>query len=184
MSRAWHVAKTRSGQDQIALDNLQRQSFEPYYPQTRVIRTRHGRIVESFEGLFPGYIFVKFSRELDQWKSINSTRGVQKLISFSDDGTPSTVPNREVEFLQAQEKQGKLDARLRIGDRVRPKTVSSFQPTGRVIATRGERIEFLMRLLGREVRCIASSSALYLVGRSNWSGSAAAIDINQNANAL
>lgn len=161
----WHVAKTKIGQDQIALDNLKRQEFDSYYPITTIVRPYRGRIVEAREGLFPGYIFVKFSKLNDQWRIINSTRGVQRLLSFSDSGIPSTVPNHEVDKIKAQEKQDELDKIFRLGDRVRLKSGSAFAPTGRVIATRGERIEFLMRLLGREVRCIALSKALYLVGR-------------------
>lgn len=176
MNRAWHVAKTKAGQDHVALDNLQRQNFEPYYPRARVIRRRRGRMIEEYQGLFPGYIFIKFSRELDQWKSINSTRGVQRLLSFSEDGTPSTVPDREVDKLKAQENQIRYDERLHVGDRIKVKNCSVFQPTGTVVASRGQRIEFLMRLLGREVRCIAASSALYLVGRAHRPASAAAID--------
>lgn len=164
--RKWHVAQTKAGQDQIALDNLQRQNFDSYYPMISAIRKRRERIIEQFEGLFPGYVFVKFSRQEDSWRSINSTRGVQKLLSFSDDGLPSSVPIGEVERLKQQEKQGELEKFFRVGDRVRMKNCSAFQPSGRVISARGERIEFLMRLLGRDVKCIAASRALYLVGRT------------------
>lgn len=164
--RQWHVAKTKSGQDQIALEHLKRQSFDSYYPLTSTLQKRKGRIIEHYEGLFPGYVFVKFSKILDQWRIINSTRGVQRLLSFSEDGTPSTVPHDEVEKLKRREKQGEFEKLLRVGDRVRLKNASTFQPSGYVIATRGERIEFLMRLLNRDVKCIAAQSELYLVGRS------------------
>lgn len=76
------------------------------------------------------------------------------------------VPDVEVERLKQQEKQGESDRFLRIGDRIKLRNCSTFQPTGRVIAARGERIEFLMRLLGRDVKCIAAHTALYLVGRT------------------
>jgi transcription antitermination factor NusG len=161
----WHVAKTKSGQDQIALENLKRQAFESFYPVAIVAKFYRGKIIESTEGYFPGYVFVRFSKQDDQWRIINSTRGVQKLLSFAENGLPSSVQDHEVERLQREEKQGELAQHLQIGDRVRMKNCSTFQPSGRVIATRGERIEFLMRLLGRDVKCIAAQSALYLVGR-------------------
>jgi transcription antitermination factor NusG len=121
----WHVAKTKIGQDQIALDNLKRQEFDSYYPITTIVRPYRGRIVEATEGLFPGYVFVKFSRLDDQWRIINSTRGVQRLLSFSIAEYPPAFPWRSGKAKE-QEKQDKLDRSLRIGDRVRLKSGSLF----------------------------------------------------------
>jgi transcription antitermination factor NusA-like protein len=49
------------------------------------------------------------------------------------------------------------------GDRIRLKFGASVDQIGEVLRTRGERVEFLMRLLGRKVRCIAPVHALELV---------------------
>lgn len=162
-ARRWYVAKTRSGQDQIAVENLARQSFAAFYPTVQIERQRRQRITRSIEGLFPGYVFVNFALDDTRWRAINSTRGIASLLSFSKDGTPSPVKRGEVEHLQAEEKAGKFELAFRVGDTVRARNQSVFSPTGRVIAAQGDRIEFLLQLLGRDVKCIAASSALYVV---------------------
>src|SRR5262245_19731087 len=167
MPDRWYVAKTKSGQDRIALDNLKRQLFEVYYPQITIERYRAGRIRRDCESLFPGYVLVRFALETATWRVINSTRGVYRLLSFAEDGRPSALPEGEIERLQEREKQGKLFVSeiltLRRGDQIRLKVGPSVDQIGQVIRTRGERVEFLMRLLGRKVRCIAPMHALELV---------------------
>ena len=88
-------------------------------------------------------------------------------MSFSEDGRPSAVPFGEVESLQDREKQGQFKfseiTRFRRGDVVQVKNGVSVGLTGKVVRTRGERVEFLLRLLGRHVRCIAPCHTLHLV---------------------
>jgi transcriptional antiterminator RfaH len=175
----WYAAKTKSGQDTIACNNLTRQSFAIYYPKMVIERYRQGRITRETEPLFPGYILISFELDNTAWRAINNTRGVYKLLSFSEDGRPSRMPNGEVESLQDKEKQGKLYIsevlRLRRGDLVRLKFGPSTDRIGEVMRARGERIEFLMSLLGRRIRCIAPLHALDLVGRRRVCASAEAV---------
>jgi transcriptional antiterminator RfaH len=179
MQKHWYAAKTKSGQDLIAIDNLKRQQFQIYYPQITIERARNGRISRDRESLFPGYILVAFVLEDSAWRSINSTRGVYRLLSFNPDGRPSAMPDGEVELLQEKEKQGKLYIsevlRLRRGDQVRMKFGPSVDRIGEVLRTRGERVEFLLTLLGRKVRCISPCHALELVPRRVMSARAVAM---------
>jgi len=151
----------------MAIGNLRRQEFETYYPQMTIERLRKGRIQRDKESLFPGYVLLRFGLETSTWKAINNTRGVYRLLSFNKDGRPSALPEGEIERLQEREKQGKLFVSeiltLRRGDQIRLKVGPSVDQIGQVIRTRGERVEFLMRLLGRKVRCIAPMHALELV---------------------
>jgi len=175
----WYAAKTKAGQDAIACTNLGRQSFTIYYPQMVIERYRQGRIIRETEPLFPGYILISFQLDNTQWRVINNTRGIYKLLSFNEDGRPSRMPDGEVESLQDQEKQGKLYisevVRLRRGDLVRLKFGPSADRIGEVLRTRGERVEFLMQLLGRRIRCIAPRHALDLVPRRGLACSAVAM---------
>lgn len=52
---------------------------------------RAGRLRSGSAPLFPGYIFVKISPEGQEWRSINSTYGVYKLVALSRE-TPTNVP--------------------------------------------------------------------------------------------
>src|SRR5262245_28300298 len=102
-SPRWYCAKTKAGQDHLAISNLRRQEFETYYPQMTIERFRNGRIQHEKESLFPGYVLLRFGLETTTWKAINNTRGVYRLLSFNDDGRPSALPEGEIEWLQERE---------------------------------------------------------------------------------
>ena len=165
----WYAAKAKAGQTAIAIENLKRQSFEIYSPRIEIDRMRAGRVRRESEALFPGYVLIRFLLEPSAWRIINSTRGIQRLISFAEDGKPSPIPVGQIEMLQESEKAGKLYisevTSLRKGDRVRIKIGPAADQLGDVLSTKGERVEFLLRLLGGKIRCIAPSHALDLVGR-------------------
>jgi len=175
----WFVAKTKPGQSAVAVVNLQRQSFDAYAPQCVIERASKGRITRTREPLFPNYVLVQFALSLTAWRSINSTRGVNRLVSFSEDGTPSALPDGEVEKLKQREKSGDLFIseviRLRRGDRVRVAVGNATDALGDVVRTRGERVELLLNLLGARVRCIAPQHTLHLVERATPARSAVAI---------
>lgn len=164
----WYCVKAKPGQDQIAISHLRRQQFEIYYPRISVERFKAGKVVRESVPLFPSYVLVRFALQVSTWRSINGTRGVLRLLSFNENGQPSAIPPGQIEQLQQAEKSGKLFVseilRLRRGDRIRMKFGASVDQMGEVLRTRGERVEFLLRLFGRTVRCIAPQHALELVG--------------------
>jgi transcriptional antiterminator RfaH len=182
-SMRWYAAKTKAGQDGIALDNLKRQAFETYYPRMTVERYRNGQVRRDHESLFPGYVLVRFALETSSWKTINNTRGVYRLLSSKEDGHPSALPDNEVDWLQERERSGKLYIseiqRFRRGDQVRLKVGPSADQVGQVLRARGERVEVLLQLLGRQVRCIAPNHALALVPSHISGGSAVAMPETQ-----
>jgi transcriptional antiterminator RfaH len=166
----WYVARTKTGQENVAFDNLTRQNFNAYYPRVAIERLRHGRITTTTEQLFPGYILVSMVLEIHAWRIINNTYGVIRLLSFMADGTPSPLPIGEVEQLQQRESAGQLRIseirQFRRGDLIRMKVGPAVDQLGTVVRTRGERVEWLMRLLGQQVRCIGPMHAVELVGKS------------------
>ena len=62
---------------ETAEQNLARQSFEAFFPSVLI---RYSRVHVIKEPLFRGYGFVRFDCEVDRWLSINSTRGVIRLL--------------------------------------------------------------------------------------------------------
>jgi transcriptional antiterminator RfaH len=167
----WYAARAKPGQERLALENLSRQEFTAYYPRIHIERFKKGKIIKEVEGLFPGYLFVNVALDPAAWRTINSTRGIMRLLSFSQDGRPSPVPPGHIEALREREISGEflipMAARFRKNDTVRIKNGPSAGKTGRVLATKGERVEFLFNLLGREVKCIAPQHILYLVGKGD-----------------
>jgi len=175
----WYAARAKPSQERVALDNLKRQNFQAYYPLIQFEKAKNGKVVRTTEGLFPGYLFVNCFLEPAAWRLINSTRGILKLLSFSQDGKPAPVPNGEIEKLQLQEKSGEFVISeivvFKKGDFIKIKNGPSAGRVGQVIRTRGERVEFLLQLLGRHVRCIAPQHTLDLVERERKSSCAVAI---------
>ncbi len=167
MRDQWFCVRAKPSQERIALENLKRQQFQAYNPQIQIERIKNGKVTRETESLFPGYLFVYFALEPHAWRAINGSRGVLKLLSFSEDGKPSAVPNGQIESIQAQERKGEFRfseiQRFRKGDLIQIKNGMSVGLKGRVVRTKGERVEFLMRLLGRQVRCITAAHMLHLV---------------------
>ena len=79
----WFAVVTKPRQEQIALDNLQRQDFECFLPladnpyQRR--RKRHQRRIEP---LFPRYLFLNAIAGQQNLAPVRSTRGVTTMVRF------------------------------------------------------------------------------------------------------
>jgi len=160
----WYAARTKSRQENLALRNLARQQFEAYSPHVEIKRTIRRRIISTSEPIFPGYVLIKFALADASWRAINSTRGIVSLIMTGENGIPAPLPVGEVEAIQRREKSGELiiarDDLIRRGDKVRIKFGTAADAIGKVIFTRGERIELLLHLLGRETRVKAPLHAV------------------------
>jgi len=81
----WAVARTLVHREPVAARRLEAAGFEVYAPKT------------NSGALFAGYIFV---RVVDQWRAIDRTVGVLKLVKFGD--APARCPDAEIVKLQAQ----------------------------------------------------------------------------------
>lgn len=84
----WYGVKCKPRQDFRALENLERQGFSCYLPVLSVERLRHGRMVETSEALFPGYLFIQLDNINGNWWPIRSTRGVSQIVCFNDRPLP------------------------------------------------------------------------------------------------
>ena len=87
----WYLLQLKPNAHQVALRNLQRQGFHTFLPLQEVTLRRAERFIEKRRPLFPGYMFVGFDPDAAPWRKINSTLGVAKLVSFSEQ--PRAVPN-------------------------------------------------------------------------------------------
>ena len=95
---SWYVAQLKPNGFNKARLNLVRQGFECFMPM-RKITVRHARKLSTcLRPVFPGYIFVKFELDKGDWRKINSTPGVNKLISFHE-RRPSKIPDPLLEVL-------------------------------------------------------------------------------------
>jgi transcriptional antiterminator RfaH len=163
----WYAAKTKPRQEHTALEHLRRQNFETYCPRIMIERLKSTGIRRELEPLCPGYVLIRFDLSDTTWRVINSTRGISKLLSFTENGTPTAITPGSVESLKALEAQGKLFisevTRLHRGDKVRIKFGTLSDRIAEVVFSQGNRITLLLNLLGRKVPIKAPLHALEVV---------------------
>lgn len=158
MEPRWYVVQTRPHAEEKAAVNLVRQGFEPYLPRYRK-RRRHARRVESvLAPLFPGYLFVSFDIAVQRWRTIQSTIGVSRLVSYGDE--PVSVADRVVSDLKMREdRNGAIQLepapRFAPGEKVRI-VEGVFAACLGIYAGMPDRdrVSILLDLLGRKVRVV------------------------------
>ena len=97
----WYVAQIKPNGLARAQANLNRQSFETFMPLRRKT-VRHARQMRDIlQPVFPGHLFIKFGSQRADWRKINSTFGVGRLISF-EAGKPAPVPDTLMAGLRAR----------------------------------------------------------------------------------
>ncbi len=145
----WAVALCKSGSENVAVDNLQRQGFVSYIPK---YLQRVGKVTKV-KILFPRYIFVQIE---EQWHSINSTRGVSRLI-LTNENKPAVIQDEVIEELKSREDSKGLiqlpsQGRFRQGENV---TIANGVLEGYNGIYEGmrdaDRVRVLIDLLGRKV---------------------------------
>lgn len=103
----WFLAQLKPNCSQIANRNLIRQGFRVFLPLEEQSRQRNGRFVTVERPLFPGYIFVAFDVTKGLWRTVNSTYGITRLVSFGQE--PAPVPSDFVtQLMQRCDGAGKL----------------------------------------------------------------------------
>lgn len=151
----WFLAQLKPNGFLTAQRNLQRQGFTTFMPM-REKTVRHARKrSEVLRPLFPGYIFVNFDVDLTQWRVINSTFGVLRLVTARPD-KPQMAPEALMAALLAR--CGEQDVvlppvALNAGDKVR--VVDG--PFRNIVAevesmTAQNRVGLLLKVMGRATR--------------------------------
>jgi transcriptional antiterminator RfaH len=119
-----------------------------------ITRRKASRFVNVLKPLFPGYMFVSVNADLAPWRTINSTIGVSRLVSF--ESKPRPLPRQLVSGLMLRcDTDGKIlpSKTLNEGDRVELLTgpFASFIATVETIDPE-QRIWILMDFMGQRTR--------------------------------
>jgi transcriptional antiterminator RfaH len=80
----WYVVHAKPREERRALEHLERQGYECFFPELSSERRRSGRLVCVPQPLFPRYLFIRLDDYSSNWMSIRSTRGVSRLVQFGD----------------------------------------------------------------------------------------------------
>lgn len=156
MSVQWFVVNTKPRQEQVALDNLQRQGYQVYLPRIAMRERRRDQWRTVSEPLFPGYVFVQLRLGQDNTAPIRSTLGARGLVRFGAH-TPS-LENSLIDWfkhreLQQFEKPGTLSDLFKPGV---PVTIQSGPFAGiqavYEMPKSNDRALLLISILGRETR--------------------------------
>lgn len=143
----WYLIQTKPRQEERAEEHLRRQQFECYRPEKPRVHSSR-----SAEPLFPGYLFIRLDRHLDNWYPIRSTRGVARVVSFG--GEPTPVKDELIEQLRQRLAVAPQPARtpaFKPGDKVQL-LAGSFRELEAIFvcADGDERSVILLNLLQRE----------------------------------
>jgi transcription elongation factor/antiterminator RfaH len=149
----WYVVHTLPFAEARADHQLQKQEFRTFQPK-RHKTIRHARKLSTVEApFFPGYLFIVLDLARHQWRSVNGTFGVSRLVMQGDQ--PHPVPRGVVEALiEAADARGilQLDRNLQLGGSVR----LMAGPFAEQIAILDKlddsgRVQVLLDILGRRV---------------------------------
>jgi transcriptional antiterminator RfaH len=150
----WYLIQFKPNSHHLAARNLQRQGFETFLPMQKITLRKASRFVSDCKPFFPGYMFVSVNADLAPWRTINSTLGVSKLVSFG--GKPKPIPLQLISALMR-----KLDSSGTMlptnnfieGDRVEMLTgpFANFIATVDTIDPK-QRIWVLIDLMGQKTR--------------------------------
>lgn len=151
--RRWYAVRSHPRKEVLADQQLARQGFRTFLPTYRKVSQRPTRVETVDAPFFPGYLFVHFGTEVDRWRSVNSTVGVQRIVSFGD--TPAPAPRGLVEgMIQNASDNGLLQFNedLKPGEQIRLIGGPLNGHLGVFVgASEGDRVSILMTMLAREV---------------------------------
>ena len=159
---SWFLAQVKPNCANIADRNLKRQGFKTFLPLKEETLQRKGKFVTATQPLFPGYIFVAFNAARGLWRTVNSTYGVTRLVSFGKE--PAAVPLDLIsQLLLHCDTKGKLlpSKLLKTGDQVTltKGPFANFIAEVEKIAS-DRRVYVLMEIMGGQTRVAVGTDQL------------------------
>jgi transcription antitermination factor NusG len=161
-SKRWYVARTRPHSEFKAGDQLTAQGFGVFLPVC-LTTVRHARRFRTAQSpLFSNYIFIEFDDQRDRWRSINGTRGVDRLVMAGE--VPVPVPRGVVEELRATSNADGMitfESDLRTAEWARVLCGPFAGLTGRLLGmSPSGRVQVLFEIMGCHVSVLVGSEAL------------------------
>jgi transcriptional antiterminator RfaH len=149
---SWYLIHCKPREERRALENLERQHFECFFPVRLRERLREGKLYRTTDPLFPGYLFIHLDRLHDNWYPIRSTRGVNQIVRFS--GYPTPIRDELIEGIRNRLAESPVrEPYLKPGDHVRITEGAFSQLEAIFLANDGEeRVVLLLNILQSEQR--------------------------------
>jgi len=159
----WFLVQLKPNGFERAKLNLARQDYETFMPVQEISQRCRGRLSLAIRPLFPGYLFVQIPPFRRDWRAINNTYGIARLVALQG-GRPTEVPSDLMLALRARtDPKGHLQApdNLVAGEQVRIIGGPFAQHVAEIeTVVPGDRVVLLMQLMGRLVRTKVAPGAL------------------------
>jgi len=97
----WYLIYTKPNQEEVAKQNLERQTYDVYLPKSLTRRKKRGKVKRLIDVMFPRYLFIRLDDTSEDWGPIRSTIGVSKLVHFGL--SPAKIPNDLIGALKERE---------------------------------------------------------------------------------
>ena len=156
----WYAVHTLPFSEIRADGQLRNQGFRTFTPKRRKT-VRHARRLRTVEAaFFPRYLFIVLDVSRDQWRKVNGTYGVSRLVMWGDE--PRAVPRGVIEALVAS-----ADAHgyLQLGEKLRACSPVRIMagPFAEQLAVLDRlddlgRVQVLLDMLGHRVRIMTGAS--------------------------
>lgn len=117
----WYLVQLKPNGFDRAVTNLERQNLHTFMPFRKKYVRNKNRQIEKKHPLFPGYIFVDVNPSIVSWRSVNSTYGVARVVSFGSQ-SPMPLPGQLIDGLKARCDEELIllpPDDLRVGERVK-----------------------------------------------------------------
>ncbi|MEO5658248.1 MAG: transcriptional activator RfaH [Polaromonas sp.] len=150
---SWYLAYTRPRLETVALQNLQRQGFEVYFPLYKCLKKTNAGMQAIFEPMFARYVFFRTSRQAPSVAPVRSTCGVAQLVRFGYE--MATICHDTLEVIrQLEQERNAADmaqlSSLRTGQKVRFCNPALSGLQGLVKSVSSRRVTVLLEFMGRE----------------------------------
>lgn len=158
----WYAVHTLPLREAYAQGHLRNQAFRTFLPKRRKT-VRHARKLRAVEAaFFPRYLFIVLDLTRDQWRSVNGTFGVSRMVMRGED--PNPVPLGLVEALiEMADADGILQfsQKLQVGGPVRL-LAGPFSDQLAILDRLDDtgRVQVLLDILGRQVTISTDSDNL------------------------
>lgn len=158
----WYVVHTLPSQESRAAANLVNQGFRTFLPRRQKTVRHARRLLTTEAAFFPRYLFIVMDPTRDQWRSVNGTFGVARLVMRGEQ--PQPAPWGIVETLQASCDEAGLfqhGLRLNVGNIVRMMG-GPFSEQLAIIEQLDDdgRVRVLLDILGRKVAVATHSNGV------------------------
>ena len=123
----WLVAYTKPRQEQVALQNLERQNFEAYLPRYKKFKNTEAGPMPVFEPMFPRYILFRPRKPEQSIETVRSTKGISHVVRFGHEpGVVSANMVATIQAFEAEQNQATLDqmTNFKAGQKVKLKPVA------------------------------------------------------------